>query len=291
MNTYSLSRTTNNQRGFESIAKLYDESKELMFEDVELDFKHCPFFEANMSAPLYAVIARLRSNVNDVSLTNLNSEIETILRKNQFLCAFNKPAIHDTYNTVLPFKKFKTTANEQFLEYLDLHLQNKNLPEMSQALTKKFRQSLLEIFVNAAEHSDAKEGIYVCGQFFPRKHKVDFTIADSGVGILENVCQYLKQPNMTADKAIEWALSEGNTTKKGSLPGGLGLKLLTDFISKNQGKLQIISRKGFYEFNSKGETCNQMNYDFPGTCVNIEINTEDNSSYRLSSEIKPSEIF
>ena len=34
-----------------------------------------------------------------------------------------------------------------------------------------------------------------------------------------------------------------------------------------------------------------MNNDFPGTCINIEINTEDTSSYCLKSELKSEDIF
>ena len=34
-----------------------------------------------------------------------------------------------------------------------------------------------------------------------------------------------------------------------------------------------------------------MDADFPGTVVNLEINTADTSSYQLTSEISPDNIF
>lgn len=67
--------------------------------------------------------------------------------------------------------------------------------------------------------------------------------------------------------------------------------MLKDFIQMNEGKLQIVSRFGYYEFSSRGSSIKKMDYDLLGTCVNIEINTEDTSSYCLSSELSSDDIF
>jgi hypothetical protein len=42
---------------------------------------------------------------------------------------------------------------------------------------------------------------------------------------------------------------------------------------------------------SDEESIQKMGNDFPGTCINIEINTEDKNSYSLKSELKSEEIF
>ena len=162
---------------------------------------------------------------------------------------------------------------------------------MSSRLKKKFFQSLFEIFQNAAIHSQSKSGIFTCGQFFPNKKRVDFTIADAGIGFRQNVRRYLRDNKISSCKAIEWALQEGHTTKTGKYPGGLGLKLIKDFIRFNQGKIQIVSRYGFYEFTHAGESLKKMGHDFPGSCVNIEINTNAPSMYILSSESRTEDIF
>ncbi len=81
------------------------------------------------------------------------------------------------------------------------------------------------------------------------------------------------------------------TTKTGSQPGGMGLKFLKEFVSLNKGKLQIASRDGFYEFAAGNETFAKLSGDFPGTVVNLEVNTADQQSYMLSSEINPNDIF
>ena len=199
--------------------------------------------------------------------------------------------LRDTNQTIIPFKIFKLQAGEQFFDYLNAYMNGRGIPTMTEALTKRFRQSLFEIFQNAAIHSQSESGIFTCGQFFPQKHRLDFTIADAGVGIRENVRRYTGKAKMSSCTAIEWALTEGNTTKTGNQPGGLGLKLIKDFIRKNKGKLQIVSRFGYLEFSANGESVTKMGHDFPGTCVNIEINTQDTRSYCLKSELNSNDIF
>jgi len=279
-----------NCSGFDSIADIANQTRALFLDLVELDFSSCSFFEANMTAPLYTVIARLRDELNDVSINNMQSSVETILKKNRFLTVFNQPKLIDYNQTTLPFKIFKLTAGEQFNDYLSRYMKGKGIPTMSEALTKRFRQSLLEIFLNADIHSKSKSGVFVCGQFYPQKHRMDFTIADAGIGIRENVKQFTKR-KVNSVNAIRWALTEGNTTKTQNQPGGLGLKLIKDFLKLNKGKLQIVSRFGYYEFAANNEVYTKMDNDFPGTCVNIEINTEDTSSYYLKSELKSEDIF
>lgn len=287
----SVPTIRSNMYGFSEIAHLAELSKNLWFDDVILSFDHCGFFEANMSAPLSVVIANLRSRVNDVDIQGVSTKIGNILKKNHFLSTFNMEALHDTNQTTLPFKKFKLGAGEQFNEYLEQYMRGRGIPTMSVSLSKRFRQSLLEIFLNASIHSGSEFGIVVCGQYFPNKNRLDFTIVDAGIGIRENVRRYTGNQQISSCAAIEWALTEGNTTQTGPQPGGLGLKLLMDFIRLNRGKLQIVSRFGYYEFQADGGSFSKMAHDFTGTCVNIEINTRDPASYCLRSELTNEDIF
>jgi hypothetical protein len=70
---------------------------------------------------------------------------------------------------------------------------------------KTIRQSLLEIFQNSAIHSDSASGIFACGQFIFKKQRLDFTIADAGIGIRENVRRYLGDDKISSRDAIRWA--------------------------------------------------------------------------------------
>jgi hypothetical protein len=82
-------------------------------------------------------------------------------------------------------------------------------------------------------------------------------------------------------------LQEGHTTRKGKIPGGLGLKMLREFITRNQGRIQIVSDRGYWQLDAGQETLTRMEHAFPGTVVNIEINTADQASYRLRTESQP----
>ena len=78
---------------------------------------------------------------------------------------------------------------------------------------------------------------------------------------------------------------------KVGITGGIGLALLKEFIEKNKGKMQIISDDGFYQFGTQGEQSHFFNGSFPGTIVNLQFRTNDNSSYVLQSELDNNDIF
>jgi len=168
-------------------------------------------------------------------------------------------------------------------------MKGKGVPPMSEAVTRGFQKQLVEVFMNAAEHSSSKSGIFACGQYFPRMNRLDFTIADAGIGIREKVQRYFNKPEITACQAIAWAMKRGHTTTS-EQPRGLGLNLLRAFVDKNGGKLQIVSGQGYYERSGSQNNFCPLDHEFPGTCVNIEVNTSDKTSYRLKSEVGSSDI-
>ncbi len=161
---------------------------------------------------------------------------------------------------------------------------------MSSGLLKKFRESVFEIFSNAVMHSRTELGIFSCGQYFPTRHRLNFSVADLGIGFRQNVKENTGL-DLTAEKAIDWATRGRNTTRQGPIPGGLGLKLLREFISLNGGRIQIVSDTGYWEQEKDHTSTARFSLPFPGTVVGIEINTSDTQSYVLSSEVSESDIF
>ena len=51
------------------------------------------------------------------------------------------------------------------------------------------------------------------------------------------------------------------------------------FIALNGGRMQIASGKAFWQFQEDAEVFEELEHDFPGTIVNLEILTADNKSY------------
>lgn len=279
----SIGDVNSTKAGFACLADIYSVLSECSFDSIEVDFSACNWFDANMSAPLGVVFAHTLDNFNTIQPIGLRTSVEASLSKNCFLTEFGFQKQADTHGTTIPYRRFTASDARYFAEYLNQHMIGKDLPIMSEKLSERFKNSILEIFVNATMHSESKFGIFASGQYFPRKHRLDFCVADAGIGIRRKIFKELEL-KMNSDKAIDWALQEGHTTRKGSIPGGLGLKLIREFITMNKGRIQIVSDRGYWEFSPRGETLSRMDTSFPGTVINIEINTSDTSSYSLSSE-------
>ncbi len=279
------------QDGYEGLAELTMATANLTADRLELDLSRVSFLDANMAAPLGAVLAGIADRFNAVEIVNVPPMVESILRKNGFLTQYRYPPLDDNNRTTIPFKRLQRSDEGLFEEYLQRHLKGKGIPRMTDGLGKVFKQKLFEVFQNAVIHSESELGIFVCGQFFPQKQKLDLTIADAGIGIRDNVRRYFKGAKIGSVDAIRWALREGNTTKKGKQPGGLGLKFLHDFARLNKGRIHIVSRFGFYEFNAGKESYAKLENDFPGTTVTLEVNTADTSAYCLAWEASRDGIF
>ena len=279
------------QKGYESLAELAKVTAKLQNDRLELDLSGVSFLDANMAAPLGAVLAGVVDRFNAIEIVNVPELIERVLRKNGFLTHYSYQPLEDANRTTIPYCRFQRKDEGLFEDYLQRHLKGKGIPRMTEGLGKVFKQKLFEVFQNAVIHSESALGIFVCGQFFPQKQKLDLTIADAGVGIRETVRSFFSNQKIDSVSAIRWALKEGNTTKKGKQPGGLGLKFLHNFARLNKGRIHIVSRFGFYEFNAGEESFAKMECDYPGTVVTLEVNTSDTSAYCLPSEAAVKNIF
>lgn len=275
--------------GFSQLAKLKETLSNSIDNEFIVDFSKCGFFEANMAAPLKAVLSSIADESKVITIGAISPGIERILRKNLFLIEYGYSPIYDNNATTLPYQCFQSSDNRTFADYLNTHLCGKGIPKMSEKLNQKFQESIFEIFANCMTHSESALGVLVCGQFYPNLNRLDLTISDVGIGIRTNVRRFRRDNKISSIDAIRWAIEEGNTTKTGSQPGGLGLALLHSFIKQNQGKIQIVSRQGYYEFFGGEQKFEKLDSDFLGTTINLEIKTDDYKSYCLRSEVHSKE--
>jgi len=279
----------NTFESFQSLIQLYEAHRVDSF--IDIHFEVCSFFAANMSAALGAILDKFIANLNSIHFDYLNPKVETILSKNDFLTYFGKQRAVDINNTTIKYQKLKPTDGKYFKNYVIEELiegHTADLPQMSKGVKEKIVEAIYEIFVNAQIHSET-EFIYTCGQFFPNKDKIEFTIVDTGIGFREKINKRFGS-NLPATKAIKWAVEENKTTKKG-VSGGLGLAVLKEFVNTNKGKMQIVSNDGFYQFDCDGEIVKKFRGEFPGTIVNLQFRTDDNNNYSLKSEIDINDIF
>lgn len=272
---------------YEQIAALYDKNKEKSFEKIPVSLYH--WFNANMAAPLGAVLDLLAGNVNDIVFEHISSNIKTILQKNSFLSHFGFPQQVDSHHTTIQYKKMSPDDGRYFREYVRAQFLNRpELPNMSEGLRRKMTEAMLELFNNAQIHSETQH-VYTCGQFFPTRHTIEFCIVDTGIGFRQKFIQRFGK-KISSVQAIRWALKDRNTTKV-RVSGGIGLAILSEFIKCNNGKLQIVSYKGFYQYDSSGEQLEKLSTCFPGTIVNVVFRTDDISNYSLTGESNKSDLF
>ena len=108
--------------------------------------------------------------------------------------------------------------------------------------------------------------------------RIEFTVVDLGVGIPENVSRYLRH-KISAIAAIEWAMSNENTTRSGDVPGGLGLKIIREFSERNSGTMVILSNRGIWAQSGQEVERTPLGPIFPGTLVHLSITTANLSNY------------
>jgi hypothetical protein len=276
--------------GFARLTQLAAKTDHCVFQGVKIDMARTSWLDANMCAPFGAILYKAARRSNTITLSGMSPGIETILRKNGFLSNYGREKIPDTHGTTIEYRRFDPKDDRDFAAYVASRMVGKGIPTMSPALRKKFLESLFEIFSNAATHSETKYGIFACGQFFPQKKRIDFSIADLGIGIRRKI-EIEKGLLLSSEKAISWAMEGSNTTRSGAIPGGLGLKLLRQFIELNKGCIQIVSDTGYWQLSKGIVTTNSFPSPFPGTVVNIQIRTDDTQTYILSSETKHEDIF
>ncbi|MDA3884245.1 MAG: ATP-binding protein [Candidatus Delongbacteria bacterium] len=287
MATYTLKNIDNKYNSYYQIIEFYDKFKDEIFENIDIHLDQ--WFGANMSAVLGGVLDLLVDNLNTINFTIQNLDTENVLQRNGFLSHYGHPTVYDDRHSTIKYLKIKPSDGRFFNSYIIEEFINRpELPVMTKGLKKRITEYIYELFVNAKDHSGTKF-IYTCGQFYPGKNRIEFTIADTGKGFKQVVNDALLT-NFTSIQAIKWALQDRNTTKK-DISGGIGLAILIEFIKLNKGKLQIISGNGLYQYDEEGVHISKFPHNFPGSLINVSICTDDNTSYALKEEIDNNDLF
>jgi len=282
-------------RGFSFLSNvqrdiLYHKSS---LDKVEVDFNKCEFFEGNLYAVLGAILTLNDDRIRYSLMNFKNRRVKDLIIRNRFAEDFHDcneihcNGKHYYYDSTIQYKTLKSTSEyDMNLYIINDVLKTGIVPDMTEAARKKMASSISEVINNAIHHGDTRD-VFICGQYFKEHRDLKLTIVDLGRSIPVNVNKFLKQ-NKTACEAIEWAISGGNTTRARDkkTPGGLGLKVLRQFLKMNKGTLQIVSKEGFMNINGNEEiNYKTLSSPFQGTIVNIIFKTDDEKTYKLVSEV------
>ncbi len=255
-----------------------------------LDGTYLGFCGANLCAVLAGIIHRARSLGKEVLFENLQGKVLEIWNRNYFWLQDQNNVPMDFNNTVVHYMVFDVKHGSDFGNYIRTELLSKrDLPKMSEGARKAIQESLYEIYSNAVLHSGCDQ-VFTCGQYYPSKHVLEFTMVDMGRTFRTNVSEFWNQP-VSGAAAIDWAVKDGSTTKVGNTPGGLGLFRIRSFLLMNKGKLQIVSADGFWQEMGGNSYSWHAGGEFPGTIVNLTFNMKDDLGYRLKSEPEDVQLF
>lgn len=273
----------NNRSTFLQLIKLHDYISNTSKKSILLDFSKVDFISANLFAILGCSLeSGLFYNGLSFIIRGMNRKIQEVICKNGFCSYFKLEPIEDTFHSTMRYTRFKasTVQLEEFEKYLVINIVNRpQMPLMNPAYKDIIIDSLLEVFNNVIDHAGSNY-VYVCGQYFPRNHRLCFSIVDAGRTIRENVFTFFNNHFEDApNNSLAWAVKPGNTTKKLSAPGGLGLPTLCQFLRNNRGKLTIISDNEIYYFRGNKDVFDYLDCCYSGTIVNVEINMRDNNFY------------
>lgn len=283
-----------NKYGYQFFARLASETIDLVNEEVQFNFSKTRYLEGDLCAILGSIIDGLQQRRNRVQFFQLDGRIQSLMQRNRFYSAITGvPGGADTFGSTIYYSRFGVSEEEQIKSYVEKELLNhRAMPITSVALKREIIIRVFEICDNAFTHGKSSF-VYSCGQLYPRKNPpaINFTFVDLGKTIRNNVVEFLGL-NLTGAQSIVWATSENNSTKTENHSGGIGLKLIKEFIAQNGGKFQIISSTGYWEFSQSGVITNELSYSFPGTIINLMFNISDKKNYYLASEIvETSNIF
>lgn len=271
--------------GYSFLSKLQEEiCNNKKISSLVVVFPHNCFIEANLFSVLGAILpSPVKVNFDFHKGLFNSARMRGVLERNGFLNYYGSEYQHNCSDTTIQYKIFKRYDLENFAQYIATDIFKIGaFPKMSSAAQKRMIECILEIFSNSIDHGQT-EKIFICGQYYPNKGFLKFTLVDLGITIKTNIFQCMKL-DFTGVAAIKWAISDNNTTRQGNTPGGLGLKILRNFLKKNGGSIQIISNDGFWEESSKGEDSKALEVPFKGTVVTVSFNTNDSKQYVTSSE-------
>lgn len=252
-------------------------------------FDSCKHIDANLSSAMGAFFDEWSGKGVNVFLTEpLNRTVRKALSRNGFFSSFNIRNTFEEKEKYIKYRCFDGSEAEAFKMYLfEELLKKQKFPQCSDKAKEKIVESIYEVFANAVTHS-GKQSVYTCGESHVHSGvlMLDMSITNLGRTISDNVNQHLRKqrkPELSQEDTIRWAFEKGNTTK--SIPGGLGLDILKEFIDLNNGNIQMVSGAAMLDYTNHTFATTSLGVNFPGTIVTLNFNCDDQKQYSLTEEV------
>lgn len=268
---------------FENLFELWYQVNDNCVE-VKFDFSQCHFLRQNAVAFLGGLVRLIqhRSGTVHFDLDSLQNKIRMNLAQNGFLAAFGHPG-GPWFGNSIPYREDVADDPESVIDYLRDNWLGRGWVHISESLRDAIVGRVWEIYANAFEHGQSEVGVFSCGQYYRKLRELKLTVVDFGVGIPSNVRLFARNHKIQASKALKWAFMRGTTTKPNGTGRGLGLDLLKEFVTLNDGRLDVFSHEGYALIDKDEKSFSNRSSFFEGTLVNITLKC-DESYYHFASE-------
>lgn len=245
-------------------------------EDINLNITNCNYISPSV-LPIIGSFGKLLAH-HDIhgSLSFIGSDIAVAEYITQSGLFKNYTGRGNVSEDAIPFTSVQNI--DDALTQIDYVMQKAPVV-LTQDTEDVFSSKLLEIFLNAFDHSQSELPVYSCGYWRDSHGTLTFSIYDLGVGIPYNVRKYLNS-NISDRECIALALEDGFSTAGDSYPRGLGLGVLIDFVKQNGGSMTLCSGKCYYCIDNNGcAKFEELELPLMGTLFTIDIKADNEHVY------------
>jgi hypothetical protein len=264
-----------NFQGIDELIKFYGFASQFNYTSIELDLTSVNHIDANLSALIMALAHKLKHKNKNWIFIQFPPHMNVFFRNgliSHLKGEGNSNTYGDNRESTIPLKAFDKEEDDNYCRYLKSEfLGHRGLDYLTRTVKDNLQDHFLEVFINAVQHANPILPIYACGQYFPEKNILKFTLIDLGCGFLQKINEKTNGTVIDDKSAIVWATESLNTTKNKAVfgPGGTGLKNLKKYCALNNGSFHICSGNGYV--NMIGDKTVEYNLKTPlqGSLINL----------------------
>jgi hypothetical protein len=258
--------------GVHEILKFYSYAKKLKYTSIKLTLLNVQHIDANLSSLLFALIKKLKDEQKLYVFVEIPQHMHVLIR-NGFIPQLSGTTekVFDERDSVIPFKQFNADDDDGFATYLTREFfSHRGLDNLSHDKKIALRTAFLEVFTNVLLHANI-DSCFTCGQYFPGKGVLKFSLVDTGQGFLRKIKAATNGEVDNARSAIDWAVLPGHSTKARQFgTGGYGLSEIHKYCKENNGSLHIASGDCYWMASGKNPLfSSKLREPFPGAMVNL----------------------
>lgn len=273
--TINRSSLETDHLGVGELMRFYQYANALSSTTITLNISPTSHVDANLSAIIIALVQKLKIERKVYVFVELGDGKGVFFRNgliSHLKGEGNNNQYHDDRQSTIPLTAFNPDEDENYCNYLrNQFFAHRGLDKVTRTIKEALRTHYLEVFTNVGIHANTTLPVYTCGQYFPERNILKFTLLDLGDGFLKKI-KTSTNGRVTDDRsAILWATEGINTTKDVNLygPGGTGLKELKKYCYTNNGSLHICSGTGYVNMLNNKTIEYNLPFPFPGSIISI----------------------